>query len=495
MKTTLQTLTKKALMLGFGVMAYAGTQAQCVVNTAITTNAPGDISTTTTMTIQSGWEHYTTVNFGDGTSGNTYGGNTATYNSGHYYTANGTYYVTTNMFSYDPADSVFNCMDSDVDTVIVSGIACSVNVTAINYSQNGSSSLYNFSTTVSSGSDVSLYWSVRDSMGGWVYGQPGGTAFNYNFTQSGYYTVQCSADAYDSISTQSCYDSSYVYIYVADSIVNGCNIQAYVNVTPTTGLGAVIASGASGNYNYSYITVDTQIFYNTDSIMYTFPAAGNYYVCYYAFDTTSTAYCYDSLCVLYNTNGSNPIQCNASFNIYQDSINPTIWYGFNNSTGSPNVTYTWDFGDGNFSNLPYPYHTYAVPGNYTICLTVTDSINSCTSTYCDSSAAFRLTNALIGSLYIAAPTGIKDNAVSVNEIKLYPNPMSDFSSLSFNSSVISKGKVEVVSMLGATLISENVSIEKGSNEFKINTSALANGIYYVNIVSENRTLITVKAVK
>ncbi|MEO1436483.1 MAG: PKD domain-containing protein, partial [Bacteroidota bacterium] len=39
------------------------------------------------------------------------------------------------------------------------------------------------------------------------------------------------------------------------------------------------------------------------------------------------------------------------------------------STGNP-TSWSWDFGDGNSSTLQNPTHTYAGPGNYTVCLTV-----------------------------------------------------------------------------------------------------------------------------
>jgi PKD repeat protein len=37
------------------------------------------------------------------------------------------------------------------------------------------------------------------------------------------------------------------------------------------------------------------------------------------------------------------------------------------------VSWLWDFGDGNTSTLQNPTHTYAVPGTYTVTLTVTDN--------------------------------------------------------------------------------------------------------------------------
>jgi gliding motility-associated-like protein len=52
----------------------------------------------------------------------------------------------------------------------------------------------------------------------------------------------------------------------------------------------------------------------------------------------------------------------------------------NNSTGN-NLTYNWNFGDGNASNIFEPVHQYTNEGTFTVCLTVTD-INGCDSTTC-----------------------------------------------------------------------------------------------------------------
>jgi len=51
----------------------------------------------------------------------------------------------------------------------------------------------------------------------------------------------------------------------------------------------------------------------------------------------------------------------------------------NHSTGTGVVNYTWDFGDGNTSNLINPSHTYSTNGTYTVKLVVTNA-NGCTDT-------------------------------------------------------------------------------------------------------------------
>ena len=46
---------------------------------------------------------------------------------------------------------------------------------------------------------------------------------------------------------------------------------------------------------------------------------------------------------------------------------------FNNTSSGSNLSYLWDFGDGNSSTEPNPTHTYGQTGNYTVVLTVSNS--------------------------------------------------------------------------------------------------------------------------
>jgi PKD repeat protein len=63
--------------------------------------------------------------------------------------------------------------------------------------------------------------------------------------------------------------------------------------------------------------------------------------------------------------------------MYDPMVNITnttaITFTDNSTKGDANITsWSWDFGDGNTSNLSTYTHTYAMVGNYTVLLTVTD---------------------------------------------------------------------------------------------------------------------------
>ena len=76
-------------------------------------------------------------------------------------------------------------------------------------------------------------------------------------------------------------------------------------------------------------------------------------------------------------------QCTADFYFWGAGSAPAVVTFIDSSSGfSTPVTYQWDFGDGSNSTLSNPQHTYAVDGNYLICLTVSDG--TCTDTICQS---------------------------------------------------------------------------------------------------------------
>ncbi|MEL6922690.1 MAG: PKD domain-containing protein, partial [Bacteroidota bacterium] len=73
---------------------------------------------------------------------------------------------------------------------------------------------------------------------------------------------------------------------------------------------------------------------------------------------------------------------------------------FTNESNGINLVYSWDFGDGNFSDEKDPQHQYEQEGTYTVCLSLTD-INGCTDRLCldnyvtiaDPVASFSITDA------------------------------------------------------------------------------------------------------
>ncbi|MEI7662536.1 MAG: PKD domain-containing protein [Bacteroidota bacterium] len=78
-----------------------------------------------------------------------------------------------------------------------------------------------------------------------------------------------------------------------------------------------------------------------------------------------------------------PVSCEAGFTAYADSLNPLHIHFLDASTPAGQVTsWHWDFGDGSPAATTHdPWHIYAIPGTYHVCLTIATS-TGCTSIKC-----------------------------------------------------------------------------------------------------------------
>lgn len=125
-----------------------------------------------------------------------------------------------------------------------------------------------------------------------------------------------------------------------------------------------------------------------------FTQPGIYTVCLTVGDSSTS--CFDTYCqnIAYQGTGN----CDATFSFVDSS--GFIW--FYPTTFQSNLSYFWNFGDGNSSTQVYPVHQYANPGTYLACLTVIDSANNCFDTYCDSVSNLPPTGCMAGFSYQVA---------------------------------------------------------------------------------------------
>ncbi|GIV33433.1 MAG: hypothetical protein KatS3mg031_0968 [Chitinophagales bacterium] len=70
-----------------------------------------------------------------------------------------------------------------------------------------------------------------------------------------------------------------------------------------------------------------------------------------------------------------------TFQIQTGSIGYNVQ--FNNQATGNATSYKWSFGDGSMQTTVSPSHTYLIPGNYTVCLTIEDTVLNCADTYCE----------------------------------------------------------------------------------------------------------------
>ncbi|MES2761694.1 MAG: PKD domain-containing protein [Bacteroidota bacterium] len=195
-------------------------------------------------------------------------------------------------------------------------------------------------------------------------------------------------------------------------------------------------------------------------------------------------------------------QANSQFVIFPDSANPTSgnYYAYNTSYGSGTMSYLWNFGDGNTSTQQYPFHQYAVPGQYVVCLTVNVTYttalgtSTCTDTYCDSSSVQKMAAGFLMSQMNVIPqtvTGIKQ-IESITGLKVFPNPIADELHVELAATDAPKLSYSLIDALGRTVLTGSLD----AKVVMIHTSHLEKGFYTLNLFNDGgKTLKTIKLVK
>jgi hypothetical protein len=234
----------------------------------------------------------------------------------------------------------------------------------------------------------------------------------------------------------------------------------------------------------------------------TYSANGSYIVTVwlYAYDPLdSTQYCNTQYSDTVFVSNTNPAQfCNSNFVLWQDSLNQYAYYGYNLSTGSVGMTYLWSFGDGTSSTQQYPQHTYTSTGVYNVCLTVSDSINSCIDTHCDSAGVFRImTGVGMNQLNIlnSSPTSsIIENIYPVS-MNVFPNPVSENSQLIVLSEKNFKATINILNVLGEIVSTESQLIAVGKNNIQLKTNNIASGTYFLCVFDGDKNFKNIKLIK
>lgn len=107
-------------------------------------------------------------------------------------------------------------------------------------------------------------------------------------------------------------------------------------------------------------------------VSHTYNRMGTFTVCRTVWDSIRS--CRDTFCTTVSYTSTT---CKALFtySVSGDSVQFA-----DNSTNA--VYHSWDFGDGKSSASTNPLHVYKTPGTYTVCLTILDSLRTCTDRYC-----------------------------------------------------------------------------------------------------------------
>jgi len=294
---------------------------------------------------------------------------------------------------------------------------------------------------------------------------------------------------------------TYYYCITIDSCPPICDsIIVSYNNTPCN-LAANFTYTDNGNGNYSFNNTSTG---NVASFYWNFGDGNNSTLSTptHAFTSNATfvvqlivndssGFCSDITNITIQVSGvPNPIACNAAFVIYPDSANNGNVIVFNTSTGN-NLSYFWSFGDGSTSTQQFPSYTYTSSGPFNLCLTVTDSLNggTCSSTYCDSIDSGGLVFKGGGfTISVVPPTSTNINSTPnlVAGLNIYPNPFKDNLTIELNLLEKTPISIFVTDILGKRITDINTTdLSVGENRIIWNPETLANGIYLLNIKTNN----------
>jgi PKD repeat protein len=150
-----------------------------------------------------------------------------------------------------------------------------------------------------------------------------------------------------------------------------------------------------------------------------------------------------------------------------DYISVDTFVTFNNlSSDCFNVL--WNFGDGTFSELENPVHTFA-EGHYTIGLT---AINPCGS------------DSITKEIEISIGSNIAELS-NISEIKIFPNPAKEQVNISFNSRSEQNIEIGIENIIGQSIFNKILKSYNGEFSETIYTRNLPKGIYILGIRSNN----------
>ncbi|MCF8461516.1 MAG: PKD domain-containing protein [Flavobacteriales bacterium] len=128
-------------------------------------------------------------------------------------------------------------------------------------------------------------------------------------------------------------------------------------------------------------------------------------------------------------------------------------------------SYLWEFGDGSTSTDESPVHVYSQLGVYQVTLTVTNA--------CGSQSVTITVNTI--------NTGIA--TAETNAFSLYPNPASTELYLQSSLAMDEKVQLDIVSISGQPIRSTQITGIQANNRTQINVNGLAQGVYYLRVVS------------
>lgn len=280
----------------------------------------------------------------------------------HVYPGPGTYYTCLTVTA--TVNGQF-CSDTQCDTLVIEGNASPCDGLNADFSVGLQGNVASFSNALTS-NDYSYYWQFGDGASGF------GTNPVHTYPGPGEYHACLKMWTWDPVTQDTCFADHCTWITITgggspcDSLLacfqwSGPNsVVQFYNCSHTAG------QGVHWLWQFGDGTVS-----DLEQPQHIYPAPGTYTVCLTVSAITNADTCHNAVCHSIVVDGQGA-ECHASFAYYTAPGNADSVHFY--PTGSAATWYHWNFGDGTVSDLQDPWHLYAEPGTYHVCLTISTYI-------------------------------------------------------------------------------------------------------------------------
>jgi PKD repeat protein len=411
------------------------------------------------------------VNFSNTTTG-TVSGMTYTWNFGdnsvstqtspsHYYTVNGSYIVT--LVASNGWCTSTKTLNLNVSSVC--GLYASFTHTV------GSNGNVQFqSTSTGTQSNYFFQWNFGDNTTGT------GSVVTHNYANG---TYMASLTVKNASVSPTCSSVVADTILISNSV---CSLTASFTHTVSSGGNVFFTNTSTGSYSTSgYAWNFGDGFTGTGpNPTHMYSNGGTHYI---KFTVTNNAACIDTVTQAINITGINCV-ANSNFTVIPTNIAKT-WFAIPSYPWNV-VAATWYWGDGNSSNSLYTSHQYSVSGNYNICLSVTVSCSS-TSSSCSTYSIFR-SAADILNVNVISPQSVLEALTEYTSAFTslgFPNPANTVLNVKAENIGETEASVTLYNLVGELVHHADVPVTDNGFQVPIDVQALPCGLYILRVQAGN----------
>ncbi len=98
------------------------------------------------------------------------------------------------------------------------------------------------------------------------------------------------------------------------------------------------------------------------------------------------------------------------------------------------------------------------------------------------------------SVYVD-PTITSSENLSIAKATVWPNPIKDVVNITLFANLPTKGNISIIDNTGKIVLTKQISISKGNNYYKLNTSSFNRGIYILSITTNDEKIWNTKIIK